>query len=194
MFDRLLICWRILFRRCLALLGLGKKSRDQDTLLPMHKQVAESVVLGSGGSGGGGGAATESWDDWGEDNTKEFEQTGFKSRQEKQAEAIESLFSEMTPKKIKAKKAVAKTLLEDKTSKTGSTGSRFRLAVDPGIATGGQLGELDDEDEDATWGDDVDLADVKAVERAAARRAHEKAVEEKRAAKRAARDATKAHR
>jgi hypothetical protein len=100
-----------------------------------------------------------------------------------------------TPKKIRAKKTVAKTLLEDKTSQGGSgSSSRLRLAVDPGLT--GELGDLDEADDGDSWGDDVDLADVKAVERAGARKAHEKAVEEKRAAKRAAREAgaPRAHR
>ena len=49
------------------------------------------VELGTGATG-----ATDSWNDWGDDpETQAFEQTGFKSREEKQKEAIESLFEEM---------------------------------------------------------------------------------------------------
>ena len=98
-----------------------------------------------------------------------------------------------TPRKIKSKKAVAKTLLDERASAgDGGSRSRLRLAVDPGLIGSGDLGELDDDDNASdTWGgdDDIDLSEVKAVERAAARRAHEKAVEEKRKAKRAAREA-----
>ena len=59
-----------------------------------------------------------------------------------------------------------------------------------------ELGDLVDDDgrkspDDVWGGDDVDLTDIKAVERAAARRAHEKAVEERRAARRAEREAAR---
>lgn len=70
------------------------------TFFSLHGLLNAQVELGarSGigvGGGGGGGAATE-WDSWGDDDeSKAFEQTGFKSRQAKAEDSISSLFEEM---------------------------------------------------------------------------------------------------
>jgi len=208
MFDRLWICWRILFRRCLALIGLGKPKRAEEPLLPVAKARVDpsvappAVELGqmcvgvngssAGGPPEGGGATGESWDDWG----GEFEEAQFKTAEARQAEKIQDLMEELAPKKIKAKKAVSKTLLQQqRESAQQRAASRLRLAVDTPHGAATELGDLEEDPPEDSWGgddDEIKLADVKAVERAAARRAREKAIEEKRAARHAERNIIRA--
>jgi hypothetical protein len=75
--------------------------------------VQLQVELGArGGNGGVGGVGTaDAWDDsWGDDDTKQFEQTGYKSRQAKVEDSISSLFEEMCVNTFHSSHTVIKLL------------------------------------------------------------------------------------
>eukprot|EP00040_Diaphanoeca_grandis_P039156 m.258285 g.258285 ORF g.258285 m.258285 type:complete len:208 (-) comp36384_c0_seq1:274-897(-) len=171
---------RLLQRRCLKCIGFGK-DKPAEVLLPTHvakdatKPVTDAPSVWHGVPDPASvDKEAESWNTWTEKAKTEM-QAGPVTREERQAKKIDNLFSMMEPKVIKQKKA-ALTVSRDEhqgrmTSPKTSAGSR--LAMGPSLSN--TLGSLSDEEEEVDgWGDDeLNISDVKAVERDAIRKARE---------------------